>query len=44
MYYSTYGHIKKMADEIAKAVEAEGVEVVKYQVKETLDEGVLTAM
>lgn len=33
-----------MADEIAKAVEAEGVEVVKYQVKETLDEGVLTAM
>eukprot|EP00438_Fugacium_kawagutii_P029070 Skav203068 [mRNA] locus=scaffold363:4501:6004:+ [translate_table: standard] len=44
VYYSTYGHIKKMADEIAKAVEAEGVEVVKYQVKETLDEGVLTAM
>ena len=44
VYYSTYGHIKKMADEIAKAIEAEGVDVVKYQVKETLDEGVLTAM
>lgn len=44
VYYSTYGHIKKMADEIAKAMEAEGVEVVKYQAKETLEEGVLTAM
>ncbi len=44
VYYSTYGHIKKMADEIAKAMEAEGVEVVKYQAKETVEEGVLTAM
>ncbi|CAK9009194.1 unnamed protein product [Durusdinium trenchii] len=62
IYYSTYGHIKTMADEIlgpnaglrawrmgstegiAKGMEAEGVEVLKYQVKETLAEGVLTAM
>ncbi|CAK9017422.1 unnamed protein product [Durusdinium trenchii] len=44
VYYTTYGHVKKMVDKIAQAMEAEGVEVRKYQAKETLPEGVLKAM
>jgi len=44
VYYSMYGHIKKMADTIAEAAKKEGVEVDLLQVAETLPEGVLGAM
>jgi NAD(P)H dehydrogenase (quinone) len=44
IYYSTYGHIKQMADEIQKGLEATGVNVDMFQVAETLSPEVLKAM
>mmetsp|Transcript_18151 Transcript_18151/g.34085 ORF Transcript_18151/g.34085 Transcript_18151/m.34085 type:complete len:467 (-) Transcript_18151:138-1538(-) len=44
VYYSMYGHIKKLADSIAEGAKKEGVEVDFYQVNETLPDAVLTAM
>ena len=44
VYYSTYGHVKKLADEIAKSMKAEGVVVDLFQVPETLPSDVLKAM
>jgi len=44
VYYSMYGHLKKMVDVIAGAVEYEGVQVDLYQVKELMDEATLKKM
>eukprot|EP00197_Chlamydomonas_leiostraca_P002986 CAMPEP_0202867372 /NCGR_PEP_ID=MMETSP1391-20130828/9290_1 /ASSEMBLY_ACC=CAM_ASM_000867 /TAXON_ID=1034604 /ORGANISM="Chlamydomonas leiostraca, Strain SAG 11-49" /LENGTH=202 /DNA_ID=CAMNT_0049547415 /DNA_START=86 /DNA_END=694 /DNA_ORIENTATION=+ len=45
IYYSTYGHIKKMADAVKEGINSvEGVEAVLYQVPETLPEEVLAKM
>ncbi len=43
VYYSTYGHIKKMADTVAAGLREAGVEVKLYQVPETLSEEVLNS-
>jgi len=44
VYYSLYGHIRKMADAVKKGVEAAGGTVDMYQLPETLPEEVLTKM
>jgi len=44
VYYSLYGHIRKMADGVKKGVEAAGGTVDMYQLPETLPEEVLTKM
>lgn len=44
IYYSTYGHIKKLADELAAAAKKTGVHVDLYQVAETLPKEVLDKM
>ncbi|KAM0876223.1 hypothetical protein ACQ4PT_036315 [Festuca glaucescens] len=45
LYYSTYGHVAKLAEEIQKGVSSvEGVEVKLWQVPETLCEEELTKM
>src|SRR2546426_266694 len=45
VYYSTYGHIAKMAESIKEGVESvEGVTAEIYQIAETLPEEVLTKM
>lgn len=44
VYYSMYGHIKKLADEIAGAARAQGVDVDLFQVPELLPDAVLQAM
>jgi len=44
IYYSTYGHIVKMAEEMATALTASGNEVAIYQVPETLSASVLEKM
>ncbi|GJQ13894.1 hypothetical protein GpartN1_g5685.t1 [Galdieria partita] len=44
LYYSMYGHIKKLADQIAEGIRQEGCEVVIYQAPETLSEDVLKLM
>lgn len=45
IYYSLYGHIKRMAEEIKAGVDSvEGVEGIIYQVAETLPAEVLTKM
>ncbi|KAG8883599.1 hypothetical protein FRB97_006293 [Tulasnella sp. 331] len=44
IYYSMYGHTKKLADTAAASAKESGAEVGVFQVPETLPEGVLTAM
>ena len=44
VYYSMYGHIKTLADEIKAGVEAAGCEATLLQVAETLPQEVLDAM
>jgi len=44
IYYSMYGHIKTMADEVKKGLEAGGATVTMFQVAETLPEEVLKKM
>uniref|UniRef100_A0ACD5WVH2 Uncharacterized protein n=1 Tax=Avena sativa TaxID=4498 RepID=A0ACD5WVH2_AVESA len=45
VYYSTYGHVAKLADEIQKGVSSvEGVDVKLWQVPETLSEEALAKM
>ena len=45
VYYSTYGHVHKMAEAVAEGVrEIEGAEAVLRRVPETLPEGVLEKM
>jgi len=45
VYYSTYGHVEKLAEEIKKgAASVEGVEATLWQVPETLPEEVLTKL
>ena len=44
IYYSTYGHLKALADEIKAGLEAAGVNVDLFQVPETLPAEVLKAM
>ncbi|OLQ07621.1 Minor allergen Alt a 7 [Symbiodinium microadriaticum] len=44
VYYSTYGHVKVMADEIKKGLESTGVSVDLFQVPETLPPSALQAM
>jgi len=44
LYYSMYGHIKTLAEEVAKGAKEAGVEVDIYQVPETLPEEVLAKM
>ena len=44
IYYSMYGHTKKLADEITEAMKAEGVTVDLFQVPELLPSEVLKAM
>ncbi|KAL9236699.1 hypothetical protein vseg_011335 [Gypsophila vaccaria] len=45
VYYSTYGHVEKLAEEIQKgAASVEGVEAKLWQVPETLNEEVLGKM
>jgi len=42
--YSLYGHINKLAEAIKAGVEAAGGTADRYQVNETLSEGILTKM
>eukprot|EP00439_Symbiodinium_sp_Y106_P066233 s78_g10.t1 len=44
VYYSTYGHVKVMADELKKGLESTGVSVDLFQVPETLPPSALQAM
>jgi len=44
VFYTMYGHIYKLAQEVAKGVEEAGAEVTLRQIKETLSEDVLKAM
>lgn len=44
IYYSTWGHIRTMAQSVKKGVESSGVTVDLYQIQETLPEEVLTKM
>ncbi|KAG9145669.1 hypothetical protein Leryth_018724 [Lithospermum erythrorhizon] len=45
VYYSMYGHVLKLAEEIKKGAESvEGVEAKLWQVAETLPEEILEAM
>eukprot|EP00403_Amphidinium_massartii_P015486 CAMPEP_0178412364 /NCGR_PEP_ID=MMETSP0689_2-20121128/21979_1 /TAXON_ID=160604 /ORGANISM="Amphidinium massartii, Strain CS-259" /LENGTH=465 /DNA_ID=CAMNT_0020033613 /DNA_START=96 /DNA_END=1493 /DNA_ORIENTATION=+ len=44
VYYSMYGHVKKLADELAKSARAAGAEVDLYQAPETLPAEVLQKM
>ncbi|KAI3466610.1 hypothetical protein Pfo_023273 [Paulownia fortunei] len=45
VYYSTYGHVEKLAHEIKKGAESvEGVEVILWQVPETLSDENLAKM
>jgi NAD(P)H dehydrogenase (quinone) len=44
IYYSTWGHIRTMAESVKKGVEAAGVTADMYQIPETLSEEVLTKM
>lgn len=44
IHYSLYGHVAKMAEQIAKGVRATGATCDIYQVAETLPEEVLTKM
>ncbi|CAM6098984.1 unnamed protein product [Calypogeia fissa] len=45
IYYSMYGHVKKLAEEILKGANSvEGVEATLYQVPETLHHDVLAKM
>jgi len=45
VYYSMYGHVAKLAEEIQKgAASVEGVEAVLWQVPETLNEDALSKM
>mmetsp|Transcript_45099 Transcript_45099/g.82433 ORF Transcript_45099/g.82433 Transcript_45099/m.82433 type:complete len:457 (-) Transcript_45099:291-1661(-) len=44
IYYSTYGHVKKLADEIASSARASGVDVDLFQAPETLPAEVLQKM
>ncbi|EME31874.1 Trp repressor binding protein [Galdieria sulphuraria] len=41
VYYSMYGHIKKMADQVVEGAQSEGCEVELYQVPETLSDDIL---
>jgi len=44
IYYTMYGHVKKLADEIANSARAAGVDVDVYQAPETLPAEVLEKM
>uniref|UniRef100_A0A061SPA8 NAD(P)H dehydrogenase (quinone) n=1 Tax=Tetraselmis sp. GSL018 TaxID=582737 RepID=A0A061SPA8_9CHLO len=44
VYYSMYGHVKKLADSVASGLQEAGVEVRLFQVPETLPEEVLQKM
>ena len=44
IYYSTYGHVKKLAEEIIKGLELSGVTAKLFQVAETLPQEVLEKM
>jgi len=44
VYYSTWGHIRQMADAVVKGVEQSGAEVTLYQIAETLPAEVLAKM
>jgi len=44
VYYSMYGHIKKLADQLAKSARASGADVDVFQAAETLPDDVLRKM
>jgi len=44
VYYSTYGHVRKLAEEIKRGAEEAGVSVDLFQVPETLSRDVLVKM
>ncbi|CAJ1444617.1 unnamed protein product, partial [Effrenium voratum] len=44
IYYSTYGHVKTLAEQIKKGLESTGVNVDLFQIPETLSPDVLKAM
>lgn len=44
LFYSTYGHIATLAEEVIKGVESTGAIVKPYVIQETLSEEVLTKM
>jgi NAD(P)H dehydrogenase (quinone) len=44
IYYSTYGHVKTLADQIKAGAEAAGMQVDMFQVQETLSAEVLAKM
>lgn len=44
IYYSTYGHIKTMSDQVKKGLESAGCEATILQVPETLSDEVLEKM
>ncbi|CAF0728432.1 unnamed protein product [Brachionus calyciflorus] len=44
IYYSTFGHVEKMAHHVVKGVERSGVDVKLFRVAETLTEDILKKM
>lgn len=44
IYYSLYGHVRKMAEEMAKGVEKSGAKVKIFQFKETLSDEIVEKM
>jgi len=44
VYYSMYGHVKKLAEQVAKGVEEEGVTPKIFQIAETLSDEILQKM
>jgi NAD(P)H dehydrogenase (quinone) len=44
IYYSTYGHVKRLAKEIIKGLQKSGVNAKLFQVAETLPQEVLSKM
>jgi len=44
VYYSTWGHIQQLAEQVVKGVQESGAEVTLYQIAETLPADVLAKM
>ncbi|KAJ1310508.1 hypothetical protein OPQ81_007239 [Rhizoctonia solani] len=44
IFYSLYGHIAQLAQEVKKGIESEDVEVTLFQVPETLSPEILTKL
>ncbi len=44
IYYSLYGHVRKMAQEVIKGLEKSGVNAKLFQIPETLSQEALTGL